>query len=274
MAVDVAATPTAGDESGTEANKSFSTAGTTDGTMRWFQHPIHDLTNKNIDPNEPQPRHVFRLWANVNIFSFVRMFLILYERLHRLKMSEQSCRDTVRTAMKPKPAIELGIMDKLPSDYFGDTSANANYYSQMLTKFAQVLEGEMEFQTDGVEECLRRFYLQAGYPLYQFEKMVIALAKFGGQVVIQEGGNKEKSWEIIGLWKKDRLKGDESSAVQATDYRKGVERLMGSAPAEMYGVDWVSSALKLPQLLSTHQKPLAHFLCTGPSREDCAHVPR
>ncbi|KAK3719152.1 Transcriptional regulatory protein sin3 [Vermiconidia calcicola] len=206
-------------------------------TQRWLNHPVSEnaLGAKNVDPNELQERKVYRLWANSPIYCFVRMFMHLYERLHRLKNSEAECREIVRNANKPKPAKELGIMDKLPSDYFADTSPSANYYNQMLSKFVSVLEGEIDFLNDGVEDCLRRFYLQSGYPLYAFEKMVQSLARFGLQIVNQEGGNKERSWEVYNLWKKDRVK-PETSAVQSTDYRKAAEKLV--ANGDTYRVEW------------------------------------
>ena len=215
-----------------------------DPAQRWFNHPATEnvLGAKKIDPNEPEIRKVYRLWANAPIFCFVRMFMHLYGRLQGLKASEAECRETVKNAKKQKPAMDLGIMDKLLQDFFADTGPNANYYNQMLNKFVSVLEGEIDFTNDGVEDCLRRFYLQSGYPLYAFEKMVLALARFGGQVVNQEGGNKERSWEIMQLFKKDRAK-EGTTAVQNTDYRKSAERLIGSG--DIYRIDWVSYALFL-----------------------------
>lgn len=243
MAIDATAgtgstTPALADET--------STAHTVLEPSRWFTHPVNgnEFGAKKIDPNEPQLRTVYRLWANNPIYCFIRMYLILYERLHNLKLSESECREIVRNAKKPKPAIELGIIDKLPSDFFADTSPTANYYAQVLQKFADVLTGDLDFVNDGVEECLRRFYLQAGYPLYAFEKMVQALARYGGQVVSAEA-NKEKSWEVFALWRRERARGEMVSAVATTDYRKQAEKLIGGggggAGAEAYAVDWVSA---------------------------------
>ena len=226
MAVDSAGTPAPEDA-------------TDEVSQRWLEHPVikNAITQKNVDPNEPQPREVFRMWANTPIFCFVRMFMHLYERLQRLKNSEAECKDTVQNAKKHKPAMELGIMDKLPQDFFGDTSLSANYYKQMLAKFVQVLEGEIDFNNDGVEDCLRRFYLQSGYPLYSFEKMMQALGRYGALMVNQEGANKDRGWEILQLWRKDRVK-VETSAVQSTDYRKAAEKLIGNV--DTYRLDYVS----------------------------------
>ncbi len=209
--------------------------------QRWFDHPTtEDPTSaKTVDPNEPQPRHVYRMWASPSIFCFMRVLMQLYERLQRLKMAEAECRETVKNAKKYKPAMELGINDKLPHEFFADTSPTANYYQQMLDKFVHVLEGDLDFVNDGVDECLRRFYLQNGYPLYAFEKIVQAIVRFGAALVNQEGGNKERSWDLLQLWKKDRVK-SETSAVQSTDYRKAAEKLIGNN-VEKFRIEWVST---------------------------------
>lgn len=233
--VDLAGTPAAEDTDGKAATTVESQS-----TRRWLDHPTehNEIGGRNVDPNAPEKRTVFRLWANTPMFCFVRMFMILYERLQKLKDNEAACREAVAHASKRKPANDLGIEDKEPKEFFGDLSASANYYAQMLKKFAQVLENEMDFATDGVEECLRRFYLQAGYPLYALEKIVAAMARYGTQVVSQEGGNKEKSWEILQAWYKNGRK-EEVGAREMTDYRRAVEKMIGNG-GEGYGVDWVS----------------------------------
>ena len=218
---------------------------------KWLNHPV--ITNavggKTLDPNEPHARSVFRMWTNTPTYCFVRMFLFLYERLVRLKAGERECRDIVRSAQTQKPAVQLGMVDKLPEDFFSDTSPTANYYTQMLSKFAQVLQGDIDFQTNGIEDCLRRFYIQAGYPLYPLEKMVQGMARFGSQVVNQDSANKEKSWDIYQLFLKDRRK-EELSPVQATDYRKAVEKMIGPG-GEGYGIDWVSDCVEIVCIAST-----------------------
>ena len=232
MAVDTVGTPARDDTA--EAK----TAPLGEPAQRWFAHPITDnaMGAKEIDPNEPESRHLYRLWSNAPIYCFVRMFLILYERLERLKLAEDDCRETVKNAKKPKPANELGIADKLPQDFFADTSANANYYNQMLQKFISVLDQEIDFSNDGVEECLRRFYLNSGYPLYALEKTVQALARYGSQIVTQDGPNKDRSWEILQLWRKDRAK-DMVIPAQRVDYKKAAEKLIGNG--DTYRIEWV-----------------------------------
>lgn len=236
MAVDTVGTPVASNGADSKA------APLGDPAQRWFDHPTfgnEKATGQDtIDPNEPETRHLYRLWANGTIFCFVRMLQHLYERLERLKLAEDDCREKVKIAKKHKPAMDLGIMDKVPQDFFSDTSANANYYNQMLNKFIEVLNGDIEFSNDGVEECLRRFYLQSGYPLYAFEKIVQALVRYGAQIVTQEGASKDRSWEILQLWRKDRVK-EVVSPNQRIDYKKSAEKLIGNG--ETYRVEWVGN---------------------------------
>lgn len=204
---------------------------------RWFEHPSdgNQVINQglSINPNEPQIRTVFKCWANTHIYCFVKMIMTLYERMCKLKTSEANVAETIRLAEMPKPAIDLGIIDKLPTDFFTNTGPTADYYRQMLAKFDEVIKGDLEFAD--VEETLRRYYLQTGYPMYAFEKMIMAANRFALQVLNSDG--KEKSWEILGLFRRDRIK--ESITVgMLTDYRKAVERLIKDG--DLYRLDWVS----------------------------------
>jgi len=207
---------------------------------KWFSHP--DVGNsatggKDVDPNEPQKRDTYKMWANTQLYCFIRMFYILYERLHRLKSAERDAAKTVENALKPKPAVDLGIIDKLPTDYFADVSGSANYYKQMLSKFDDVLKGEIEFQPE-VEETLRRFYLQSGYPMYAFEKMVVQTSRYAISVLSGEG--KEKSWEVWQAFRRDRGR-EVRTAGEGMEYKKVVERVVREG--DLYRVDWVSGAL-------------------------------
>ncbi|EMC95117.1 hypothetical protein BAUCODRAFT_35108 [Baudoinia panamericana UAMH 10762] len=223
-------------------------------TQRWFEHPGagNDAFYKNdVDPNEPQKREVYKMWTNTALYCFVRMFNTMYDRLHKLKSSEADVAKAVRNAEKPKPAIELGIVDKLPGDFFGDIGPTANYYSQMLGKFEDVLKGEYEFAE--VEDTLRRFYLNNGYHLYAFEKMVSATARFALSVLNSEG--KEKGFEIWQAFKKDRSK-ETTTVPQQTDYRKSVERLIKDG--ELYRIDWDEDKRKIMYYLVRKTDP-AYF---------------
>lgn len=167
------------------------------------------------------------------MYGFVRMFVMLYERLLKLKMGENECRETIKKAITPKPAADLGILDKMPQEFFDDISPNANYYRQMLDKFIRVFTGDVDFAD--VEETLRRFYLQSGYQLYSLDKIVQQLSRFATSVLNSEG--KDKSYDIYQAFRRDRIK-EFTTAQQQTDYRKTVEKMLRDG--ELYRVDYVS----------------------------------
>lgn len=205
-------------------------------TARWFEHPVDDNASQrqsNVDPNEAHKRHNYRLWANTPMYCFIRMFVILYERLAKLKAAEAEARDVVTNGLKTKPANDLGIIDKVPTDFFSEVGPTANFYLQMLAKFEDFLRGDIEFLD--IEETLRRYYLQSGYHLYAFEKMIQAIGRFGISVLNGEG--KDKSWEIYQLFKRDRTK-DTTTAPQQADYRKAVEKMIREG--DLYKIDYVS----------------------------------
>ena len=209
--------------------------------QRWFSHPdVGNVTAAapiNIDPHEPQPRHVIRMWANTQLYCFVRVFLKLYTHLLALKNAEVSCALIVKNAGTMKPAIELGIADRLPSYYFAETGEGANYYNQMLHKFAAVARGELDMSTGDVEEILRRFYLKEGYPLYAFEKLVTIIGKYAQGVLTNEG--KERGWDIWNLYRKDRARDARDGGYTmgaATEYRKGIERVVREG--ELFKIDF------------------------------------
>jgi len=207
---------------------------------RWFEHPsTGNITgDKDVDPMEPQRRDVYKFWSNTSIYCFMRMFLTVYDRLLKLKLAEPAVVDAVRHAEMPKPALELGIVDKMPRDFFPDTTGTgASFYKQMLNKFQDVIKTDLEFFE--VEEALRRFYLQSGYPMYAFEKMIGATSRFALQAMNGEG--KERGWEVWQLFRRDRVK-EATTAGQQTEYRKAVERMVKEG--DLYRIDYVSDGLR------------------------------
>jgi paired amphipathic helix protein Sin3a len=218
-------------------------------TSRWLDHPAvgNVLGDKSVDPGEAYQRQTYRMWSNTPMYGFVRMFIMLYERLLKLKHGENECRETVRKAKTNKPAVELGIIDRQPQDFFDDISSNANYYRQMLDKFVRCLIGDLDFAE--IEETLRRFYLQSGYPLYSLDKIVNQLARFAGTVLSSE--SKERSYEIYSAFKRDRVR-ETTTAQQQTDYRKSVEKMLKDG--ELYRIDFVG----IPGTSEEGERQLTH----------------
>lgn len=200
----------------------------------WAEYPpgINKYKGNDVVLDQPYQRSIYNLYGNSSIYCFMRMFVILYERLYNLKHAEAEVHETVRRAMAPKPAIELGIVDKLPTDFFGDISLAANYYRQILSMFEDFIKNDMDMLH--IEETLRRYYLQTGWQLYTFDKLLSALVRFAIGVLASEG--KEKSWEILAQFKKDRAK-EETTYQDEMTYRKTVEKLVKDG--DMYKLSYV-----------------------------------
>ena len=201
---------------------------------RWLAHPL--TGNKTADLNVPFKRDDFHLYASANIYCFFRMLETLYDRLVKLKENEVQVHKDVQRAKTVKPADKLGLVDKKPSEFFSDIGQSANYYEQMLSMFEDAMKGLV----DGahIEETLRRFYMQSGWQLYNFDKLISSLLRFTLQILVSD--NKDKSLDIVNLFYKDR-KEDETTHQAELTYRKQVEKL--SKEGDIYRIRYVSESL-------------------------------
>lgn len=210
----------------------------------WATHPLAGNVHKDKDLylNQPYSRTNFNLYGNATIYCFIRVFVFLYERLNNLKLAESEAHLTVNRAMAPKPAVELGIMDKLPQDFFADVSDHANLYRQILGMFEDLIKGDMDMAH--IEETLRRYYLQCGWQLYSFDKLLSALVRFAISMLGSEN-NKDKSWEILQLFRKDRAK-DETSFQDEINYRKQTEKY--TKESDIFRISYVSKNENQPSV--------------------------
>lgn len=196
-------------------------------------HRWTDLPRGPIKGDEPFKRDSFHLYASVNIYCFFRLFETCYSRFKYIKEHEASVHEDVRRAKIHKPADELNIADRKPADYFSDVSLDANYYRQILGQCESVVKGELE--ANHLEDTLRRFYIQKGWQLYTFDKILNACARFAMQILGSD--HKDKSLDIIHLFYKNR-KEDETTHDAELLYRKQVEKL--SKDGEIYRITYVS----------------------------------
>lgn len=205
---------------------------------KWIYHPIDGNVRqtREVKPNAPFKRQTFNLYANLPIFCFFRMFTIIYDRLHKLKQAEASVKDAVRRAKASKPAIDLHLTEKLPENYFQDTSPNADYYRQMLVLFEELVRGDGSVDGAYVEDVLRRFYLHNGWQLYSFERMLGSATRFA--LAIWNGDGKDRSNDILQLFTKDRKK-TETTHGDELMYRRQVEKYIKEG--DIYRIAYVSS---------------------------------
>ncbi|KAJ4372510.1 Transcriptional regulatory protein sin3 [Neocucurbitaria cava] len=206
------------------------------------------FADKEFEHEEAYRRTEYNMYANASIYCFFRMFTLLYERLLRLKESEEDVRKIVTRAKEPKAAQRLKMLDKQPEDFFKDTSGSANYYQQVLELFQDQVIGEVDMNF--IEETLRRYYLQIGWQLYSFDRLLNSLVRFALAVVMPD--NKDKSLDIYNLFRKDRVN-DTTTHKSEISYRKAVEKY--AKDADTYRIIYVSTSLRL--LYSTNT--LTHY---------------
>lgn len=191
--------------------------------LKWMEHPNQGNFNlqREYNLNQSYEKKVHHLYSNLNVYCFFRAFELLYTRLLRVKLHEKEAHEDVRRQLLPKAAQELGLLDKLPTDFFYDTSPSANLYQQIVRMCDEVIKGDLE--SSHLEETLRRYYLKSGYQLYNLDKIFTGIARFASTIF--NGDPKDRSADIINLFFKERDK-EETTHNQEIQYRKQVERLV------------------------------------------------
>jgi paired amphipathic helix protein Sin3a len=201
----------------------------------WVEYDVTPTAfgDKEYEHEEPYRRVQYNMYSNASIYCFFRMFVMLYERLLKLKDNEDEVRKVVTRAKEPKAAQPLKMLDKQPEDFFKDTSSSANYYQHVLDMFQDQSMGEVEMSF--IEETLRRYYLQVGWQLYSFDRLLSSLVRFALAVVSHD--NKDKSLDIYNLFRKDRVN-DTTTHKNEISYRKAVEKY--AKDADTYRITYVS----------------------------------
>lgn len=191
------------------------------GDRNWVEYSSKPtpFMSRDYSIEEPYQRNSYNMYANAPIYCFFRMFVILYERLLRLKENEAYVKETVRRAKQAKPAHELKMMDRVPDDFFGDTSDTAIYYPQVLQMFEDQIKGDVDMSQ--IEEMLRRYYLQSGWQLYSIDRLLSSLLRFN--LMLINNDNKDRTVDIYNLFKKDRVNPVTTHKAELS-YRKAVEK--------------------------------------------------
>ncbi|WFD35920.1 hypothetical protein MCUN1_002790 [Malassezia cuniculi] len=149
---------------------------------------------------DPQALPV-ELFGNTSIYVFVRLFELVYARLHSLKKVAQAlAADKPKDWAKVNPvAAELGLMDntsgpagivnalgRAPSSDNDDAESNpptsadvqvgpSRYYDILLALIERFFDGEFDQST--FEECVRYMFGTKGYVIFTIDKVINAMAK-------------------------------------------------------------------------------------------------
>ncbi|KAF2750618.1 hypothetical protein M011DRAFT_464421 [Sporormia fimetaria CBS 119925] len=234
---------------------------------RWVEHvdKLNSLEQQETDHEEPYRRNQFNMYANSTIYCFFRLFVFLYERLLKLKDNEDNVRRVVQRAKAHKAAHELKMMDKTPDDFFKDTSESANYYVQVLDMLQEQILGDIDMNQ--IEETLRRYYLQVGWQLYTFDRLMSSLVRFALAVVNND--NKEKTLEIYRLFKADRV-ADLTTHKSELSYRKAVDKL--TKDTDTYRIAYDPARQQAQIRLMKRDEPTFDFDTVDPSRRWRAYI--
>lgn len=208
--------------------------------LRWLNLDRNFGVEGKYKLNRKYQKPVHHMYCNLQILCFLHTFSILYSRLLRIKEQEADAREQVRRGLLPKPAHELCLIDRFPSDFFYDVDPKANLYKQIVRMCEEVIKGDVDIIQ--LEETLRRFYMSSGYLLYNLERHLGSISKFVGSIFT--GDSKDRSSDIANLFFKERER-EETTHLQEMQYRKQVERLVKEG--DVYRVSYVSCK---PLLLS------------------------
>lgn len=201
--------------------------------LKWMEHPGEGNFNlqREYTLNQSYEKKVHHLYCNLNIYCFIRTFELLYGRLLKIKLHEKEAHEDVRRALLPKAAHDLGLIDKLPTDFFYDCDPKANFYQQIVRMCEEVIKGDLE--QSHLEETLRRYYLKSGYQLYNLDRIFGGIARFAAGVFNSDP--KDRSADIVNLFFKERDR-EETTHHQEIQYRKQVERMVKEG--DIYRVTW------------------------------------
>ena len=207
----------------------------------WIRLNLHQEQSKKLFTlDESYPHTTFNFWANANPYQFFRLFEMLYGRLLAIKKNENGVHEAVKRYRgdqrdSRKAALELGMIDRAPDDFFNNTGSDADYYSQILQMCEEVIGGLLDM--GHLEETLRRYYNATGWQLYTVDKLVAAIIRCIWGVLSSDA--KDKSLDITNLFLKDRDRPDTTRA-QEIQYRKQVEKF--SKDGEVYRISFVSTS--------------------------------
>ncbi|KAJ5232823.1 hypothetical protein N7468_005779, partial [Penicillium chermesinum] len=204
--------------------------------LKWMEHPGQG--NFNVEQeytlNEKYRKTSHHMYCNLNILCFLRTFDIFYSRLLRIKEQEGEAHEQIRRGLLPKPAKDLGLIDRLPSDFFYDVDPKANLYKQIVRMCEEVIRGDIDQLH--MEETLRRFYMQSGYLLYNLDRILNSISKYVASIFT--GDSRDRSSDIANLFFREREK-EETTHAQEIQYRKQVEKLVKEG--DVYRVTYIPS---------------------------------
>ena len=117
------------------------------------------------------------LYANDSLFAFVRMFMIAYERLEKLKQYALSSQNRPFFTEKTNVVAQFLDLHSRQSTMTVDEelSSGRDFYGVLIYLLEQLIEGEIE---PGLfEEKVRYMFGTSGYLIFTFDKVLLSLLR-------------------------------------------------------------------------------------------------
>lgn len=189
----------------------------------WMKHQ-----SSSVDLFEERHRNTYNLFANNVVYVFVRLLIILYERLEEVKSYEKVVSDEIANSRNVQFAIDLDLYDHRMAS-MGLAFEPQNCYGQLLNLIERLIEGDLEHQS--YEESIRQAYRNRAYKLYTVDKVAQAIVKHLHNIV-----SDAKSSDVLVLWENDRINTLTSTKEQII-YRMRVKSVLGS-DENLFRIEW------------------------------------
>lgn len=189
----------------------------------WLKH-----LNSSVNLFEESHRDTYNMFANNTVYVFMRLILILYERLEEVKGYEAVVSDEIAHSRDAQFAIDLDLYDRR-MDEMGLSFNSKNCYGQLLALIERLIEGDLEHQW--YEEAIRQAYRNRAYKLYTVDKVAQAIVKHIHTII-----SDARSSDVLVMWEHDRTNPVTSTKAQIL-YRMRVKTVLG--PDEnMFRIEW------------------------------------
>lgn len=142
-------------------------------------------------------RDIFNMFANTNIYIFLRHWTAIYSRLYELKQMNEKVSKEINSRKVVQFAVDLNLLSTQLKD-MGLDFAGKDSYQELLALSKRLIENNLEHQW--FEESLRQAFNNKAFKMYTVDKVIQSIVKHAHTLM-----SDNKTSEIMALFEKDRL---------------------------------------------------------------------
>lgn len=142
-------------------------------------------------------RDIFNMFANTNIYIFLRHWTAIYSRLFELKQMNEKVSKEINSRKVVQFAVDLNLLSTQLKD-MGLDFAGKDSYQELLALSKRLIENNLEHQW--FEESLRQAFNNKAFKMYTVDKVIQSIVKHAHSLM-----SDNKTSEIMTLFEKDRL---------------------------------------------------------------------